>query len=141
MRLVDVTDDDRRALDTALRTARRVREWRRLQAVRRLADGQEAPAVAQALGCSASSVSYWANDWREIGREGLVEGPHAGRPRRLDGDAEAMLTQVLTDDRQTDGYAASDWTAPAACVHTSSLRRLRRSTHTPANGPSKNETI
>src|ERR1700722_5914622 len=36
---------------------------------------------------------------------------------------------------------ASDWSAAAACVHTSSLRRLRRSTQTPANGPTANETI
>lgn len=135
MRLVDVTDDDRRALDAAVRTARRVRDWRRLQAVRLLADGHEAPQVAQALGCSASSVYYWANDWREIGLEGLVEGPHAGRPRRLDGDAEATLTQVLTDDPHTYGYAANDWTAPllrtelARRGHALSERTLRRSLH------------
>src|SRR5258708_4971271 len=59
MRLVDLTDDDRTALDAALRTTKRVREWRRLQAVRLLAEGHEAPEVAQVLGCSASSVYYW----------------------------------------------------------------------------------
>jgi transposase len=135
MRLVDVTDDDRRALDAALRTTRRVREWRRLQAVRLLADGQEAPAVAQALGCSASSVYYWADDWREAGLAGLAEGPHDGRPRRLDGDAEATLTQVLTDDPHAYGYTATDWTVPllrtelARRGHTLSERTLRRTLH------------
>jgi transposase len=132
MRLVDVRDDDRRALDAALRTTRRVREWRRLQAVRLLADGQEAPAVAQALGCSASSVYYWADDWREAGLAGLAEGPHDGRPRRLDGDAEATLTQVLTDDPHAYGSAATDWTVPllrtalARRGHALSERTLRR---------------
>jgi transposase len=135
MRLVDVRDDDRRALDAALRTTRRVREWRRLQAVRLLADGQEAPAVAQALGCSASSVYYWADDWREAGLAGLAEGPHDGRPRRLDGDAEATLTQVLTDDPHAYGYAATDWTVPllrtelAQRGHALSERTLRRTLH------------
>src|SRR5260370_20516922 len=112
MRLVDVTDDDRRALAAALRTTRRVREWRRLQAVRLVADGQEAPAVAQALGGSASSVYYWADDWREAGLAGLAEGPHDGRPRRLDGDAEATLTQGLTHDPHPYGDAATHLTVP-----------------------------
>ncbi len=100
MRVVDVRDDDRRALDAALRTTRRVREWRRLQAVRLVADGQEAPAVAQALGGSASSVYSGAAEWRAAGVAGLGAGPHDGRPRRLDGDAEATLTPGLTDDRR-----------------------------------------
>src|SRR5260370_41106607 len=107
MRLVDVTDDDRRALAAALRTTRRVREWRRLQAVRLVADGQEAPAVAQALGGSASSVYSWAAEGGAAGLAGLAEGPHDGRPRRLDGDAEAPLAQGPHHDLAADGAAAA----------------------------------
>lgn len=79
MRLVELTADERTALAEAQRATKRVREWRRLQAVRLLAEGREAPEVAAALGCSASSVYYWAEDWREAGVAGLAEGPHAGR--------------------------------------------------------------
>lgn len=135
MRLVELTNDDRVALDEALRTTKRVREWRRLQAVRLLADGREAPAVAQALGCSASSVYYWADDWRTAGLAGLAEGPHAGRPRRLDDVAEATLKQVLAEDPQAQGYAATDWTVPlmrtelARRGHGVSERTLRRTLH------------
>ena len=135
MRLVAVTDADRRALDEALRTTRRVREWRRLQAVRLLADGREAPDVAQVLGCSASSVYYWANDWREARLAGLAEGPHAGRPRRLDVDTEATLEHLLADDPQAHGYAATDWTVPllrtelARSGYDLSERTLRRTLH------------
>ena len=135
MRLVELTDEDRTALDEALRTTKRVREWRRLQAVRLLADGREAPEVAQVLGCSASSVYYWADDWREAGLAGLAEGPHAGRPRRLDEAAEATLEQVLADDPQAHGYAATDWTVPLVRTelarHGSALsaRTLRRTLH------------
>jgi transposase len=135
MRLVDVTDDDRRALEEALGTTRRVRAWRRLQAVRLLADGREAPEVAQVLGCSASSVYYWAADWRAAGLAGLAEGPHPGRPQRLDGAAQATLEQVLTDDPQAHGYAATDWTVPllrtelAQRGHALSARTLRRTLH------------
>jgi transposase len=112
MSLVEVTDNDRAALEEALRGTRRVREWRRLQAVRLLAEGREAPEVAAVLGCSASSVYYWADDWREAGLAGLAEGPHAGRPRRLDAQAEAQVEQVLADDPQAHGYLATDWTVP-----------------------------
>jgi len=135
MHLVEMTDDDRTALEEALRTAKRAREWRRLQAVRLLADGREAPEVAQALGCSASSVYYWADDWREARLAGLAEGPHAGRPRRLDVDAEATLEHLVADDPQAHGYAATDWTVPllqtelARSGHTLSERTLRRSLH------------
>jgi transposase len=113
MHLVELTNENRVALDAALRSTRGVREWRRLQAVRLLADGREAPEVAQVLGCSASSVYYWANDWRESGLAGLAEGAHGGgRPRRLDAAAEALLERLLVDDPQAQGYAATDWTVP-----------------------------
>lgn len=136
MRLVEMTDADRAALEEALQRTRRVREWRRLQAVRLLADGHEAPEVAQVLGCSASSVYYWADDWREAGLEGLAASPHAGgRPRRLDMAAEATLEQALADDPQAHGYAATDWTVPllrtelAQRGHDLSERTLRRTLH------------
>src|SRR5258708_16419276 len=107
-----MSDDERAALEAGQRPVRRVREWRRLQAVRLLADGQEASAAAQAVGCSASAVYYWAEAWREEGLAGLAEGAHAGRPRRLDLQAETALAQLLVDDPQAHGYAATHWTAP-----------------------------
>jgi transposase len=135
MRLVELTDADRTALDEALQGTKRVREWRRLQAVRLLDAGREAPEVAQALGCSASSVYYWADDWRTAGLAGLGEGPHTGRPRRLDADAEATLERLLADDPQAQGYAATDWTVPlvrtalAQRGYALSERTLRRTLH------------
>ena len=135
MHLVELTNENRVALDAALRSTRGVREWRRLQAVRLLADGREAPEVAQVLGCSASSVYYWANDWREEGLAGLAEGPHAGRPRRLDAAAEATLERLLAEDPQAHGLVATDWTVPllrtalATQGHVLSERTLRRTLH------------
>jgi len=41
---------------------------------------------------------------------------------------------------QSERGMASDWTAAAACVNTSSLRRLYFD-HTPATGPTAHETI
>ena len=101
--MVEMTDDERAALDAAQRPARRVREGRRWQAVRLLADGHAAPVVAQMLGCSAAAVDCWAEAWREDGRAGLAEGPQAGRPRRLDRQAETALAQRLAEDPQAHG--------------------------------------
>src|SRR5258708_6579221 len=135
MQLVELTDDERTALDSAQRAVRTVREWRRFQAVRLLAIGREASEVAQALGCSVSSVYYWADDWREQGLGGLAEGPHAGRPRRLDATAEATVERLLATDPQAQGYSATDWTVPllrtelARQGRTLSERTLRRALH------------
>jgi len=139
MQLVEMTDDERTALDNAQRAVRRVREWRRYQAVRLLAEGREASEVAQVLGCRVSSVSSWgvllgcppgvsswAADWREKQVAGLAEGPHEGRARRLDAggwmraagcgrlDAggEAQVERRLAADPQAHGSAATDWTVP-----------------------------
>ncbi len=92
--------EERAALEVA---QRRGREGRRVQAVRLLADGREAAEVAQVLACSVSGVYYWAEAWHEDELAGLAEGPHAGRPRRLDREAAAALEQALAQDPQTHG--------------------------------------
>ncbi len=133
--LVEMTAEEREALDEAQGAVRTVREWRRYQAVRLLADGREAGEVAQVLRCSVSSVYYWAADWREQKTAGLAEGPHEGRPRRLDATAEAQLEQLLAADPQAHGYAATDWTVPLLSTelaqrgHRLSERTLRRTLH------------
>src|SRR5690348_15378811 len=135
MRLVEMSEDERRTLEEAQQAVRTVREWRRFQAVRLLADGREAGEVAAVLGCSVSSVYYWAADWRERKVAGLAEGPHAGRARRLDATAQAQVHRLLAADPQSHGYAATEWTAPllrtelAKQGHALSERTVRRTLH------------
>ncbi len=112
MRLVEMTEEEQANLMAAQRGAGSVREWRRLQAVRLLAEGHEAPEVAQVLGCSASAVYYWADDWRQAGLAGLAEGPHVGRTRRINSEAETLLEHLLSEEPQAHGYTATDWTTP-----------------------------
>jgi transposase len=135
MQLVEMSEEERAALDVAQRAVRTVREWRRYQAVRLLADGREAGEIAQVLGCSVSSIYYWAADWREHGVAGLAEGQHEGRARRLDRLAEAEVEQLLAADPQAHGSAATDWTVPLLCTELAkrgyalSERTLRRTLH------------
>ena len=135
LQLVGLTDAERTGLEAVQRATRRAREWRRMRAVQLLSAGREASEVAQVLGCNVSSIYYWAADWREQGLAGLVEGPHAGRPRRLAGDAEQQLDGLLSEDPQAHGYASCDWTVPLLRTELArqgqllSERTLRRALH------------
>lgn len=117
LRLVEVTDEQCGALDHALNTTKRLRDWRRLQAVQLLALGREASEVAEALGCSVSSVYYWADDWRSGGLAALTARPHGGgaptaarRGRRRGGRAAAggRSAGLRRGGHRLDGSAAAD---------------------------------
>jgi transposase len=110
---VAVAAEERAALAAAEAGERRGRHWRRYRALRLLADGQALGAVAAAVGCSERSVWYWAAAWRRAGLAGLVERPHGGRGRTLDGRAAGLLEQLLGSDPQARGYHATGWTVPA----------------------------
>lgn len=69
MQLAELTNEGRAALEAAQQPVHRVREWQRFQAVRLLANCAEVAAVAQAPGCRASAVYYWAEAWMGGGLE------------------------------------------------------------------------
>ena len=108
-----LTEDERAALEAAQVQSRRVRHWRRYQAVLLRAQGMWVKDVARALGCSEASVYNWTAAWRAEGAAGVGEGVHPGAARRLAPEAEAALHQLLTaGDPHAAGYAATGWTAP-----------------------------
>jgi transposase len=100
------------ALTAAAAAERRVRRWRRYQAVLLLATGQHPATVAQSLHCSRASVYAWAAAWRQEGLVGLQEGTHGGGWRKLDAAGEALLAALLAVDPQTRGHQATGWTVP-----------------------------
>jgi len=130
-----LTETDRSDLEAAAAAERRVRRWRRFQAVVLLAEGHAPATVAQTLGCSRASVYAWAAAWRQAGVAGLHEGDHGGGRRKLDGSGEALLTGLLATDPQTHGHQATGWTVPllrhelaqAGCVV--GERTIRRALH------------
>jgi transposase len=61
------------------------RIWLRHQAVVLAMQGQSAPAIAQALGCSRRAVQTWVARYNQGGAPALQERPHTGRPPRLAG--------------------------------------------------------
>ena len=124
--------EDRTILEHAVQGARRVRDWRRYQAVLLLTEGQTPAEVALALRASLSSVYNWVAAWRRAGLAGLDERPHGGRPRGFDAAGERWLDATLASDPQAHGYGAPGWTVPlllreaASTGYAVSAQTLRR---------------
>ena len=134
--VIGCTDEQRADLERAVSSERRVRAWRRYQALLRLAAGEAPETVAKTLGCARSSVFAWAAAWRDHGLAGLTPRPHGGgRPLRLEGDGQARLHQVLMEDPQQHGQHTTGWTVPllraelAAAGYAVSGRTIRRALH------------
>ena len=145
VRLVALSAAERSELEEAARREKRVRQWRRYQALLLLGAGEHPTKVAAAVGCSLASIYNWAGAWNQpTDRQGdaaarkldaVRETPHGGRPRRLDRAAEARVERLLAADPQAHGFAATDWTVPllraelAKHGHVLSERTLRRTLH------------
>jgi hypothetical protein len=65
-----LSDSERAALTDAAAHERRVRRWRRYQAVLLVADGRRPEEAATSVGCSRASVYGWLAAWRDHGRRG-----------------------------------------------------------------------
>jgi transposase len=133
--LVSVMEQERTVLETAAAAERRVRRWRRYQAVLLLATGQHPASVAQSLHGSRASVYAWAAAWRQEGMAGLQDGARGSGWRKLDAAGEAILADLLLVDPQTRGHQATGWTVPllrgelAQTRYRVGQRTIRRALH------------
>lgn len=133
---LELTEQERTDLERVAAGERRVRWWRRYQALLRLGAGESVEAVAVGLGCARSSVFAWAAAWRQQGLAGVLPAPHGGGlPPRLAGDGEMVLQALLGSDPQARGYHATQWTVPllrtelARAGQTVGERTIRRTLH------------
>jgi transposase len=107
-----LSDSERAALVDATARERRVRRWRRYQAILLVADDKAPSAAAASLGCSRASVYSWLAAWRSDGLAGLVEAAHPPPIQAHAAPLEALLTTLLADDPQRHGHHATGWTIP-----------------------------
>ena len=107
-----LSESERAALADAAARERRVRRWRRYQAVLLVADGKSPQEAAASLGCSRASVYGWLAAWRTDGLAGLVEAPHPPPIQAHAAPLETLLTALLADDPQRHGHHATGWTVP-----------------------------
>ena len=132
---VILTDRERAALEAAAAAEKRVRRWKRYQAVLLRGAGMPVAAVAAALRCSQASVYGWTARWRRAGVTGLREGNHGGGQVKLDETGESVLTELLGSDPQQRGYQATGWTVPLLRTELAQVgygvgpRTIRRALH------------
>lgn len=107
-----LTAEERDVLVGAAAQERRVRIWRRYQAVLLVGQGLHPAAVATAVGSSRASVYSWVSAWRREGLAGLDEAPHVPPLPAHALPLEALLTRLLRDDPQAHGHHATGWTTP-----------------------------
>ena len=126
---IELTATEWTELDAAQHRERRVRHWRRYQAIRLLGQGETPQAVATAVDCRVSSVYNWMAAWKSRGSGGLAEARHGGRPRRMDARGIGHLEALLATDPHQLGERATNWTVPLLVTH---LRRagIEASAHT-----------
>lgn len=108
---IQFTKADRRRLARALRRTREARVYRRLQALRLVAEGRPVSAVAQVLGISRQAVSHWRAQYGVARRpEALQDAPRSGRPRGARRLTPARILRALRRDPLRLGYTTTVWT-------------------------------
>lgn len=133
---LNLTPEERTALQAAQAQTSLLRQWRRFQAILLRADGVPVTTIAQTLACTPTSVQNWVAAWRANGLAGVTEGRHPGKARCLEPPAEAALDALLTTgDPQAEAYAATGWTVPLLRTQLgkqgwhASERTIRRTLH------------
>jgi|SRR3954451_11031295 len=125
---------DRRRLAKALREARDVRLFRRLQTVLRVAEGCSVSEAARQAGVDRTSLHRWVDLYLQTHQaESLADAPRSGRPREADDLDDELVAEVLALDPREQGYRATTWTVPLLttylreqCGCPVSARTLRR---------------
>lgn len=132
-----LTVDDKRRLERALRHARDARLFRRLLAVKLLAEGLSAGEVSRLCGISRWMVYRWLERYLLLRRvEALEDEPRSGRPRTAPALTGEMLAEEVRKNPHEEGYATNGWTVPLLAAHLHrrygievSERTLRRRMH------------
>ena len=85
-------------------------DYRRLQAINMLEEGESYRTVTDELGVSLSSLVLWARAYREEGWEGLLPRPIPGRSPGLSNAQKAKLERILLRGSLKAGYSTDLWT-------------------------------
>lgn len=104
MRVSERQPGDVVELQRRVRSTRDALQRDRYRAVLMALDGQDAPAIAKALGRARRSVQDWAYAYRDGGIDALLPRPRPGRPTKLPRGREAELRARLdAGPRESDG--------------------------------------
>lgn len=113
-----LTVHDRGRLERALRDARDARHFRRLLAVKLLADGWAVSSVGRVCALTPPAVYKWLGRYLEQHQvEALVDKPRRGRPRTASGLTDELLAHEVRRNPHQLGYATHGWTVALLSTH------------------------
>lgn len=107
-----LNEEQRAAIEEAIRSEKRVDVVRRATALRMLDRGHLVSEVEAVLGVKHACVYRWYHRFQEEGMEGLVNRPKSGRPSKTDAGYWEALERTLEQDPTELGYPFSVWTVP-----------------------------
>ena len=88
------------------------REERRMEALRRVREGQSAEVVAAALGVAVNSVYAWGKRARLGGSKALKAVPKSGLPLKLGREHWTKLKKMILRQSKACGFDRELWTLP-----------------------------
>jgi transposase len=107
--IVDDAQEMLLALQDEIRRSEQARYDHRLHGVLLVAQGMNAPKVAQLLGDGVRTVEYWVERFNQDGFGGLVEGERPGRPRKLSFEQLEELEVILRASPRVQSISANLW--------------------------------
>ncbi len=101
------------------RKSKDARQRRQYDIVRLSLDGHRKPEIAQIMDMSLQGIYKVLNRYKAKGVEGLILGKAKGRERKLTGEQEAQLYEVISEKLPKDVGLEPfcNWTAPLACQY------------------------
>jgi len=132
-----LTVHDRRRLARALRRTRDARQFRRLLAVRLVAEGRSVSEASHVSCLSRPAVYRWLTRYlAHHSVEALADEPRNGRPPAAPSLTAEVLLEALCKAPYEEGYATHGWTVALLATHLYrtfgikvSQRTLRRRMH------------
>lgn len=112
-----LSDSQRQGLEQLRSATKDARVYRNATIILQTADGQPEQALAQALGCSGSTIDRVRRRYRAEGPDGLIPTKPPGRPSRATPDYRAALTQAIRTPPQDLGYGFSTWSVARLAQH------------------------
>jgi transposase len=102
---VQLSEKGREYLETLIRKGElTAKAYRRALALLELDRGQTYTAVSKSLQVTITTVSIWADKYKEKGLQVLVDKPRLGRPVEIDEEQRAKVT-ALACSEPPEGYA------------------------------------
>ena len=123
-----LSDEDREVLE---RWARRPKTSQalalRCRIVLAAADGESSQAIAEELGCNASTVGKWRGRFARLGLDGLHDEPRPGKPRSItDDDVERVIVKTLEETPPNATHWSTRSMAAATGMSQSAVSRIWR---------------